>query len=173
MVPDCSTMKNRLLPSGGLSITSGCTSPSANGCSFTLTWAEADPTHRPSTRTETNITVSRRIVRSPFGALDVARGSESGGILSRGFGHRWPYSTAVGRGSTRPVGSSEAATGCGRTRRMIICMIVTSITERVMSRFWAPGRLGHEVIALAQLDGDDRGHPRAQRVGVAELPRLE
>src|SRR2546428_9262054 len=54
-----------------------------------------------------------------------------------------------------------------------ICMIVTSITERVMSHFWAPGRLAHEVIALAQLDGDDRGHPRAQRVGVAELPGLE
>src|SRR4029077_4433534 len=45
----------------------------ANGCSFTLTWAEADPTQRPSTRTETNIVVSRRIARSPFWHL--GRGS--------------------------------------------------------------------------------------------------
>jgi hypothetical protein len=28
-----------------------------------------------------------------------------------------------------------------------ICMIVTSITDTVMSHFWAPGRLAHEGIA--------------------------
>src|SRR6266536_1282060 len=88
-VPDCSTMKRRLLPSGGLSITRGCTSPSARSCSFTWTTAEAGPAHMPSTTSiETNIVVSRRVIHSPFCRLRCGSWNESGGILTRAPGHR-------------------------------------------------------------------------------------
>src|SRR5712692_3770480 len=66
---------------------------------------------------------------------------------------------------------------CGSTTLVTlvsrICMMVTSITDSVMSHFCAPGRLAHEFIALTKLDGDDGGHACAQRVGVAELPGVE
>src|SRR6266567_4534325 len=51
IVPDCSTMKRRFVPSGAVSISSGWMRPSTNSCSFTLTPAHTGDAKNPARST--------------------------------------------------------------------------------------------------------------------------
>src|SRR6266851_8757933 len=68
---------------------------------------------------------------------------------------------------------------CGRTTLVTLvsmtCITVTSMAESVMSHFCAPENspTAAAAVILPKLDGDDRGHARAQRVGIAELAGVE